>query len=346
MTTGWMGTGAGRWLVAVACIAVFPTRGTAQTKLFRSDSVLPVTLRTDFRDLRRDRDTTKAKAVWRDATLTYVESGGTVTTPLRVRTRGIYRLKTCDDPPIRLAFSDSTARGTLFKGLHHPKLVVPCRDRSDYEQLILQEYGIYKVQRLLTPVSLSARLLRVTFEDMTGRTKPQTQYAFVTEDPQRLARRLGGTLDIAGGISVNDLASPDAALLLVFQYFIGNTDWSLPGLHNATAITVQDTILPVIWDFDWSGVVDAPYATPDLRLPIHSVRERVWWWRCMSAEELEPVLARFEALRDSITAVVQSIPGLAPNAVHRTLSYYDDFYKAIANRERFVRNVVRRDCKP
>ena len=126
-------------------------------------------------------------------------------------------------------------------------------------------------------------------------------------------------MDIAGGISVKDLASPNAALLLVFQYFIGNTDWSLPGLHNATAITVQDTILPLIWDFDWSGVVDAPYATPDLRLPIHSVRERVWWWRCMSAEELEPVLARFEALRDSITArrAVDSRPGAergAPDA--------------------------------
>jgi len=335
-----------RGLAALALACLCPAHAAAQVKLFRSDSVLPVTLRTDFRDLRRDRDTTKAKAVWREATLTYAESEGAVTTPLRVRTRGIYRLKTCDDPPIRLAFSDSTARGTLFKGLHHPKLVVPCRNRSDYEQLILQEYGIYKVQRLLTPVSLSARLLRVTFEDASGRTNPQTQYAFITEDPQRLARRLGGMLDVAGGISVNDLTPSNAAQMLVFQYFIGNTDWSLPGLHNATAIVVQDTILPLVWDFDWSGVVDAPYATPDPRLNgIRSVRERIWWWRCMSAEELEPALAHFEALRDSIAAVVRSIPGLEPKEQQRTLSYYDDFYKAIGDRQRFVRNVVRRDCR-
>ena len=334
-----------RGLAALALACLFPAHGAAQTKLFRSDTVLPVTLRADFRDLRHDRDTTKAKAVWRDATITYAESGGVVTTPLRVRTRGIYRLKTCDDPPIRLAFSDSTARGTLFKGLHHPKLVVPCRERSDYEQLILQEYGIYKVQRLLTPVSLSARLLRLTIEDMSGRSKPQTEYAFITEDPQRLARRLGGTVDVAGGISVSDLTAPNAAYLTTFQYFIGNTDWSLPGLHNATTILVQDSILPLVWDFDWSGVVDAPYATPDPRLGIHSVRERIWWWRCMSAEELEPVLARYESLRDSITAVVHSIPGLTPREQQRTVSYYDDFYKAIADRARFVRNAVRRDCR-
>jgi len=334
-----------RGLAALALACLFPAHGAAQTKLFRSDTVLPVTLRADFRDLRHDRDTTKAKAVWRDATITYAESGGVVTTPLRVRTRGIYRLKTCDDPPIRLAFSDSTARGTLFKGLHHPKLVVPCRERSDYEQLILQEYGIYKVQRLLTPVSLSARLLRLTIEDASGRSKPQTEYAFITEDPQRLARRLGGTVDVAGGISVSDLTAPNAAYLTTFQYFIGNTDWSLPALHNATAIIVHDTIFPLVWDFDMSGVVDPPYARPDPRLPIRSVRERIWIWHCLSAAELEPALARFEALRDSITALYRTIPALTPREQQRTLGYYDDFYAAIANRERFERNVIARDCR-
>jgi len=333
-------------LAALVLAALFPAHGAAQTKLFRSDSVLPITLRFDVRALFRDRDTTKAKAVWRDATLTYAESGGPITIPVRMRTRGIYRLKTCDDPPIRLDFGDSAVQGTLFKGLHHPKLVVPCRSGNDYEQLILQEYGIYRVLRLLTPVSLSARLLRVTFEDVSGRTRPQTQYAFLTEDPERLARRLGGTVDKAGGVSVADLATSNAALLLVFQYFIGNTDWSLPGLHNATTIMVQDTLLPLVWDFDWSGVVNAPYATPDKRLNgIRSVRERIWWWHCMNAQELEPALARFETLRDTITAVVRAIPGLTPREMQRTLSYYDEFYRAIADRARFVRNAVQRDCR-
>ncbi len=329
-------------LAAALLAALLPTRAAAQARLFRSDSVLAVTLRADFRSLFRDRDTTKK--TWRDATLTYAESGGAVTIPVRMRTRGIYRLKTCDDPPIRLAFDDSTVRGSLFKGVHHPKLVVPCRNSSDYQQLVLQEYGIYRVQRFLTPVTLAARLLRVTFEDVNGRTRPQTQIAFITEDPERLARRLGGTLDVKGGIQLMDLTPYNAGLLLVFEYFIGNTDWSLPGGHNATTITVQDTLLPLAWDFDWSGVVDAPYARPDPRLKTFSVRERIWWYHCMSAEELEPVLARFEAARDSITAAVQSIPGLDPRQARRTLSYYDDFYKAIANRQRFARNVVQRDC--
>jgi hypothetical protein len=342
MTTLRIRPGAGRWLAAAALAALLPTGGAAQTRLFRSDTVLPVTLRTDFRSLRRDRDTTKV--VWRDATLSYAESGGAVTTPLRVRTRGIYRLKNCDDPPIRLAFDDSTARGTLFKGLRHPKLVVACESGNLHQQLILQEYAVYRVLQLITPVSLSARLLRVTFEDVGGRTRPQTSLAFITEDPQRLARRLGGMVDQAGGISMKDLSSYNAALLGVFQYFIGNTDFSLPGLHNATTIIVQDTILPLMWDFDWSGVVDAPYARPDPRLPIHRVRDRLWRGRCLSAAELEPVLARFEAQRDSIAAMYRAIPGLEPRELQKTLSYFDEFYRAIADRARFVRRLVEPDC--
>ena len=331
-----------RGLAALAAAALWPAHGAAQTRLFRSDSVLSVTLRADFRSLFRDRDTTKK--VWRDATLTYAESGGPVTIPVRMHTRGIWRLKNCDDPPIRLDFGDSTVRGTLFKGLHHPKLVVPCLNGSAYDQYLLQEYAIYRVLRLVTPVSLAARLLRVTLQDQNGRTT-QTRYAFITEDPERLARRLGGILDNSGGISPRDLASSQAGLLLLFQYFIGNTDWSLQTLHNATAILVQDTIFPLPWDFDMSGAVDASYARPDPRLPIRSVRERVWVWHCMSAAELEPAFARFEALRDSITALYATIPDLAPHERQRTLSYYDDFYKAIADRERFERNVIRRDCR-
>ena len=332
-----------RVLAALGAAGLLPAHGTAQATLFRADSALPITLRADFRSMFRDRDTTKK--VWREATLTYAEGAGPVTIPVRMHTRGIWRLKNCDDPPIRLDFADSTVKGTLFRGLHHPKLVVPCLSGSDYEQYILQEYAIYRVLRLVWPVSPAARLLRVTLEDQNGRTRGPARYGFITEDPERLARRLGGTLDNSGGIQVKDLTPYNAGLLLLFQYFIGNTDWSLPALHNATAIIVHDTIFPLVWDFDMSGVVDPPYARPDPRLPIRSVRERIWIWHCLSAAELEPALARFEALRDSITALYRTIPALTPREQQRTLGYYDDFYAAIANRERFERNVIARDCR-
>jgi hypothetical protein len=328
-----------RRILLAALAAALPARqAAAQPRLFRSDDTLSVTLRTDLRALLRDKDT--ASAPWREATLAYAAPEGAVTVPLRVRTRGIYRLFHCDLVPIRLRFRDSTSRGTLFHGLGRPKLVNPCRNSGEYEQYVLEEYAIYRVLRLLTPVSLSARLLRVTYQDTTGRAKPVTRFAFVTEDPDRFAERFGGTY-LRLGMGVGRLNQYDVALLSVFEYFIGNTDWSLIGLHNVALLKVKDSTLALPFDFDWSGVIDAPYAHPAPILGTTSVRERVYRGYCQPADVLEPALARFEALRDSIAAIYRSIPGLEPRSVEQTLRYYDEFYRAIADRQRFARETAR-----
>ncbi len=329
-------------VLMLACLG--STRGAAQERLFRSDSVLAVTLRADFRTINRDRDTTKV--VWREATLSYAGTGGdTVRVPLRVRTRGIWRLANCDAPPIRLRFTDSATKGTLFHGLHRVKLVVPCRGPAEYDQLILQEYAVYRVFQLLTPASLATRLLRITFEDPRSRGRPAPRWAFVAEEPDRLAERLGGWVVTGGKPRVSNLSVYQAALLGVFQYFVGNTDWSMSARHNIAIVTVADSDYAVPFDFDFTGVVGAPYAVPLTILPIKTVRERMWRGRCQSAAELEPILARFEALRDTITALYRGIPGLEPRSVERAKRYYDEFYRTIADRAGFAQGVVKRDCR-
>ena len=309
-----------------------------------SARALAVTLRTDLRGLFADRDTTRDPTWW-TATLAYAGDTGTTTMPLRVRTRGTWRRANCDYPPVHLCFSDSAARGTAFRGAHAVKLVVPCRGPDSYEQLVLQEYAVYRVLQLLTPASLATRLLRLTWADERGGTRAP-RWAFVTEEPDRLAQRLGGFVVKGGSPTVNDLSPYQAALLGVFQYFIGNTDWSMPARHNIAVLAVQDSGYAVPFDFDWTGVVDAPYARPLPVLPIRTVRERMWRGRCESPAELEPVLARFEALRDTITALYRSVPGLERREADKTLAYYDDFYRSIADRRRFVARVVERDCRP
>ena len=330
-----------RALLAALAVALAARTALAQPRLFRSDDTLSVTLRTDLRALLRDKDT--ANAPWRNAMLTYAGPEGEVSVPLRVRTRGIYRLSHCDLPPIRLRFSDSTSRGTLFHGLGRPKLVNPCQNSGEYEQYVLEEYAIYRVLRLFTPVSLWARLLRITYQDAAGRSKAVTRYAFVTEDPDRFAERFGGTF-LKLGMGIGRLNQSNVALLAVFQYFVGNTDWSLVGLHNIALLKVKDSTLALPYDFDWSGVIDAPYAHPAPVLRSSSVRERIYRGYCQPPEVVEPTLARFEALRDTIAAIYRSVPGLEPRSIEQTLRYYDEFYRAIADRRRFMREVVERDC--
>ena len=331
------------WALAGALATAVPARpALAQVPLFRSDSVLAVTIRTDLRTLYRDRDT--ASAQWHEGTFTLEGPSGPVTVPVRLRTRGIFRRRTCDVPPIRLRFAGREVRGTPLEGLSRPKLATHCFDRDQYEQNVLLEYAIYRVLRLFTPASLSVRLLRVTYEDSVPGRRAVTRYGFLIEEEEQLARRLGGTVLQSVGIRFANLAPGDAALVGMFEYYIGNTDWSLPYRHNVGLVRTPAALLPVPYDFDWSGEIDAPYAHPDPRLRTHSVRQRVYRGACQSAAELEPVLARFEALRDSITAVYRAVPGLDPRVLERTLRYDDEFYRAIADRPRFMRDAVEPDC--
>lgn len=309
---------------------------------FQHDSVIEVTIRANLRQLLRDRD--PDTNLWREATLMWRAGDSTASARLRLRTRGLYRLRECDVPPLRMRFSQDDVRGTPWSNLRRPKLVTHCDDNDEYEQNLLQEYAIYRVLNLLTPVSFRARLLRVTYQDSTGQRRPSQRYGIVTEDPEKLIERLGGTALDQQGVGFIQLHPANAALVSVFQYFIANTDWSLPGLHNIELARLADGIYAIPFDFDWAGVIDAPYARPAPVLPIRSVRERIWRGPCLTAAQLEPALARFETLKDSIAAVYGAVPGLHPRAVERTQRYNDEFFRAIADRARFEQRVVRPDC--
>lgn len=338
--------GPATWLLAAALAASGTARDAAAQSprgtFFQSDSVLAVTLRTDLRTLLRDRDTVNSE--WRAATLTYAGPDSAVTVPLRVRTRGLYRLKNCEFPPIRLRFVQNEVRGTPWDDLRRPKLVTHCENQDNYEQYLLQEYAIYRVFRLFTPVSFGARLLRVTYEDSAGRARPVTRYGIVTEDPERLAERLGGTLVDSAGIRINRLQQSNAVLLSVFQYFIANTDWAMAFLHNIALVRMADGLHGVPFDFDWTGVINARYARPNPVVGTNDVRVRVYRGLCLPQDRFEPVLARFEALRDTIAAVYRAVPGLEPRVVERTLRYYDEFYRAIADRTRFFQREIEPKC--
>ena len=330
--------------LAAAAAAALPAHpAAAQAPLFRSDSVVAVTLRTDLRALLRDRDT--ATAVWRQATLTYAGPDSAVAVPLRVRTRGIYRRANCDVPPIRLRFDEKDVRGTLLDQLRRPKLVTHCISSDEYEQNLLLEYAIYRSWRLVTPYGFAARLVRVTYEDSAGRVRPMTRYGIVTEDPERLAQRLGATILTQSDVRISRLDRPATSLLGVFQYLIGNTDWAVPMRHNVELLRMADSALVAVpYDFDWSGIVDARYARPNPIVHTRFVTERVFRGVCQFQDDMVPTLERFEALRDSITGVYRSVPGLQPRVLEKALRYIDGFYTAIADRARFWGREVEPRC--
>jgi hypothetical protein len=327
---------------AVVSAAVADSTAGNTTRLFASRDPIELTLSGDLRPILRDKS---EEPPWRDATIAYVEGADSVRLPVRARTRGRFRLEHCPFPPLRLNFVKDSVKGTLFAHQDKPKLGTHCREGGDYEQYTVQEYLLYRVYEILSPYSFQARLARMTYVDTAGNMKPLTQWALLIEEPDALAERLGGSENEQPGVLQAHVDPHTIIVLGVFQFMIGNTDWSVPGLHNIVIVD-RDGQLPlaVPYDFDWSGAIATRYAKPDPNLGTRSVTQRLWRTLCPTPDLLEPVVAHFNAKRPEIEALYRDFAPLEPKHSRRVLEYYGEFYETI-NDPRRMRIALRDVCQ-
>src|SRR5256885_2062303 len=161
------------------------------------------------------------------------------------------------------------------------KLATHCRGGRNFEQYTLEEYLIYRIFNLLTERSFQVRLAHVTYVDTAHTRDTLTRYGFFIEDDNRMARRNHTHVITSQGIPQEGTDPDQVGLIAVFEYMIANTDWSVGGLHNIVLTEdTSGTVYPVPYDFDWSGVISTPYARPDARLNITSVRQRLFRGYC------------------------------------------------------------------
>jgi hypothetical protein len=319
-------------------------RAKLSESFFSTVAPLEMTLTTNIKRIRGDKGD---KAPWRPAVFSYAdESGKQVSVPAQIRTRGIWRLKNCEFPPLRLNFKSEITKGTLLQGIDKPKLVNFCKDTDDQEQYILSEVQLYRVYNLLTPASHRARVLIMTYADSASGKVFAKRTAVLLEEPETMAARNGGPImDLKGAIE-QDLDPYHDALVGLFQYFIGNTDFSIYALHNMELVTQPTGVfIPVAYDFDFSGVINASYATVDPKLSIQKVRDRLFRGYCEAPEHYEKAFAKFNEQKDAIYALYSDPIGkmLKPKIVEGTLRYYDDFYKIINDPRRAKREIIE-DC--
>ena len=303
---------------------------------------LPLTLIANFGALRRDRQEDPS---WRPARIVLADSVGAAdTVNVRVRPRGIWRRRNCQMPPLRVDLPRAALAHTTLAGLDRPKLVQFCHDQARGEQYVLQELQLYRIYALLTPFAHRARLVRVAYVD-SGSTKVRTtRYAFLLEEPKALAERLGATeLQIKGSVA-DDLDARTRAIVGVFQYMIGNADWSTGGLHNVELFSRGGVTYPVPYDFDYSGAVDAHYAVPPPQLPIRSVRSRIFRGHCADATVFAEVFATFRSRRQAMHALFRDEVGqlIDPPVAQRMLRYLDDFFAVIDDPEKARREILTR----
>ena len=318
------------------------TESRARGRLFDSADPLQFTLTADFGAIVKQRGTEKKS---QPGVLSYVAAtGDSVVLDVQLRTRGHWRLAACQYPPLKVEFDRERTAHTLFAKQGSLKLTVQCRGGSSWANYLLEEYLIYRAYNLLTERSFRARLARVTYVDARGKHPAETRHAFFVEDDDRMARRNDLKVFPQKGVYQNELNFDQTGLTMVFQYMIGNTDFAVSALHNI--VLIRDSagvVYPVPYDFDWSGVIWTPYAQPDVRLPIRTVRQRIFRGTCRAPEELTVLFGRFNAQKDAMYALYHGLEseGLEPNRVKQALDYYDQFYKIINDpgdtRREFIR---------
>jgi hypothetical protein len=333
-----------RTLLCAACF-VAPALASGQ-KLFKRTEPIEITITTGLAKLIRDRDSTDR--VKHPAELAYKDStGASVKLPVTLRTRGHFRrqARNCDFPPLKLELTKDAAKKTVFDGNRTLKLASNCRPpNTEYEQYILQEAVLFRMYTLITPWSYRVRLAHVTYQDSTGKTKPIASWAFLVEDVNDLAQRRNTKPIVQKGARFDDLELETWGYAELFQYMIGNTDWSVSGLHNITLLKDSiGTVVGVPYDFDWSGAVSARYAVPNSQLPIHNVQDRLWRGDCRSVEELTPLLDHFKQKRPALDSTYLNLEPLAPAVKERMRKYFQEFWTFIDNPKR-VAAEFKRSC--
>ncbi len=318
--------------------------------LFASDAPVRFVLEADFHLLDGDRTLDSEERPAR--VILAGPEGGVVEVPVQVpveipvevRTRGRYRLRpsTCPFPPLRLDFPSSELHGTLFDGQDKLKLVTHCRNRGDYEQNVLEEYLAYRLYNVLTEVSFKVQLAEITYLDTSGHNRPMTRMAFLIEDDDALAERLGGEVLDVPGLEAGVLDPGELGLMYTFQYMIGNTDWSTEGGHNMAFLRAGPSIFAVPYDFDFSGLVDAPYAgpAPSVADRIRSVRDRLYRGYCVEGVDHEAVLNRFRAARHDLLSLVETQGKLSYRNRLSAERYLEEFFDDLGYPHRVERNII------
>lgn len=311
--------------------------------LFENDAVIDVELIGPIGSLIKDKDDEV------EVPFTLIANG--IEHQIHVRVRGKSRLRVCDFPPLRLNFSKDAPEKSVFAGQDTLKLVTHCRNRAVAQMDALQEFGAYQIFNRISDVSYRVRLLRITYTDTEDRFEPKLDeyYAFLIESQAGLAARVGGEPVNVTGISLKSLDDEQAAQVYVFQYLIGNTDWSMvmaegddTCCHNGDVIEIGSARFYVPYDFDLAGLVNAKYAYPDPSLRIRKVTQRMYRGFCTESGNLQVALATIKARQADIINVFTEMPGLFAKDREQSIDYLGQFFARSDDEEKLISTFEKR----
>jgi hypothetical protein len=295
--------------------------------LLTKEEAAKITIESDFTTIAANKKTNQ----YFPGVLT---TGDGKTFKIELRPRGRFRRRISQVPPLKIKFSKKSLRAMGLDTLNNIKLVLPSIDNEMGSELVVKEYLIYRMYEALTPVSVRARLIKLTMNDSHIEQTRKNIYAILVEDEDETALRMKGKAMGEFGLPADSFQMNPLAMLSMFEYMIGNTDWDIAMSRNVRMVrpTESGKILVMPYDFDFSGLVSAPYASPSTESGLKSIRDRFLMANGVKPEALKRAARQIKVSQDKLYSICKS-RHISRDSYNQMTSYLDVFFQGVSEKD-------------
>jgi len=267
---------------------------------------------------------------------------------IKIRARGHYRRANCYYVPLWLKTSKNESKGTIFEEDKKVKIVLPCAKSNNSNDLIIKEYLAYKIFESIAPYYFQTKLIPIQLNEVVNDKIIEHQLlGILIQDDKKLAASYHGNI-----IKTNIHAKNQDPLCSVrndlFQYMIGNTDYSVSYRHNEKLFFINNKIIPVPYDFDMSGLVNSSYAivsvVNNIELPITRVTQRMYRGFEQDEKIIEQVRQEFLDKQQKVYAIMDEyqIFFKDPKELVEAKKFIDGFYEILVDDKKFNNKISKR----
>lgn len=286
--------------------------------------VLEITIEVNLFDIhnsRRSDDVHKAVLTFKDS------EKQTQTWDIKAELSGRFRRLNCAIPPLKLDFKKSELRKAGLSKFDDMKLMTNCSGIIKLDkQLLVREYMGYKFYNELTDYSYRIQMVDITFIN-TYNGEQLKLWGFLLEDTAQLANRMNAKKIEYYNLPIDTFQRESLKMASLFQYMIGNGDWDLSTGQNVRFFLKNGEIIPVPFDFDFSGLVDAFYAVPNPNYRLSSVKDRIFLGFPELVDEMENTFLLFQSKKDVFLRMIGKQKHLRKDIRKELESFLKPFFK-------------------
>jgi len=292
---------------------------------------------------------TRGDEEYQDAEMIYqFDDSSSMVHKVKLKTRGEFRKNFCAIPPFWLNIKKADLPSSDLDDVTKMKVVTHCRNADKFSDYVLKEYLVYKMYNILTPYSFRVRLIRIKYID-TGRDNKITEdWAFAIEPEELMAERLDARFIKNDKLAMATVNSSIMDRLAMFQYMIGNCDYSVTGRHNLKILRLYGSgpvgYIPIPYDYDYTGFVNTSYAIPRENLGIESVRDRYFLGPCRSDNVYKKVLDDQHELEEEIFCLLEEFEYISQKHKIEIVEYIESHFSA-SKSPNFIDRNIKSTCK-